>query len=48
MNNQMMGMGMNLLSENCSEQRDAITCIIELNDGILACSSYDSSIAILK
>jgi hypothetical protein len=42
------GVEMNLLSENCSEQRDAITCIIELNDGILACSSYDSSIAILK
>ena len=42
------GIEMNLLSENCSEQKDAITCIIELNDGILACSSYDSSIAILK
>ena len=42
------GTEMNLLSENCSEQKDAITCIIELNDGILACSSYDASIAILK
>ena len=42
------GIEMNLLSENCSEQKDAITCIIELNDGILACSSYDASIAILK
>ena len=42
------GIEMSLLSENCSEQKDAITCIIELNDGILACSSYDSSIAILK
>ena len=42
------GSEMTLLSENCSEQKDAITCIIELNDGILACSSYDSSIAILK
>ena len=42
------GNEMNLLSENCSEQKDAITCIIELNDGILACSSYDASIAILK
>ena len=42
------GIEMNLLSENCSEQKDAITCIIELNDGVLACSSYDSSIAILK
>ena len=42
------GVEMNLLSENCSEQKDAITCIIELNDGILACSSYDASIAILK
>ena len=39
---------MNLLSENCSEQKDAITCIIELNDGTLACSSYDASIVILK
>ena len=42
------GVEMNLLSENCSEQKDAITCVIELNDGILACSSYDASIAILK
>ena len=42
------GVEMNLISENCSEQRDAITCIIELNNGILACSSYDSSIVILK
>ena len=42
------GIEMNLLSENCSEQKDAITCVIELNDGILACSSYDASIAILK
>ncbi len=42
------GVEMNLLSENCSDQKDAITCIIELNDGILACSSYDSSIVILK
>ena len=42
------GNEMNLLSENCSEQKDAITCIIELNDGVLACSSYDASIAILK
>ena len=42
------GSEMTLLSENCSEQKDAITCIIELNDGVLACSSYDSSIAILK
>ena len=42
------GVEMNLLSENGSEQKDAITCVIELNDGILACSSYDASIAILK
>ena len=42
------GIEMNLLSENSSDQKDAITCIIELNDGILACSSYDASIAILK
>ena len=42
------GTEMNLLSENCSEQKDAITCIIELNDGTLACSSYDASIVILK
>ena len=42
------GINMNLLSENCSEQRDAITSIIELNNGVIACSSYDSTIAILK
>ena len=42
------GVGMNLLSENCSEQKDAITSIIELDNGMLACSSYDSTIAILK
>ena len=42
------GLEMNLLTENYTDQKDAITCIIELNDGILACSSYDSSIAILK
>ena len=42
------GVELNLLSENCSEQKDAITCVIELNDGILACSSYDASISILK
>ena len=42
------GIEMNLLTENCTEQKDAITCIIELNDGILACSSYDASIVLLK
>ena len=42
------GVEMNLLTENCTEQKDAITCIIELNDGILACSSYDASIVLLK
>ena len=42
------GIEMTLLSENCSEQKDAITSIIELNDGMFACSSYDSTISILK
>ena len=37
-----------LVSENCTEQKDAITSIIELSGNVLASSNYDGTIALLK
>ena len=37
-----------LISENCTEQKDAITSVIELSGNVLASSNYDSTIALLK